>query len=419
MLFLTLKNILMICGTALTVYMVYFGVIALLGLVRKAPSFTPAQPKKRFACVVAARNEAAVIGQLVDSLKAQDYPDALYEVIVAPNNCTDDTQAVARAHGARIFQPQGTIRSKGEVLTQVVDEIVLQENFDAMCVFDADNLASRQFLARMNSALCGGAQVVQGFRDSKNPEQSAISGCYSICYWMLNRFYNSARSALGLSALVNGSGFTATAGLLRELGGWNTVTMTEDYEFSAQCALTGHRVAFQPEAVIYDEQPLTFRQSWRQRRRWTTGSLQGLQVYGGRLFRETVLRRSAVCFDMTMTFLTPFVQLASTVLGITGAALVLAGHGLAFGGILLSGLRAAALMLGIGAAGTVLGTSLAAALTVVLKKGSLRGVMKGVATFWLFALSHMALTLLSFVKKERTWRPIAHTNTARIEDLTA
>ena len=63
-------------------------------------------------------------------------------------------------------------------------------------------------------------------------------------------------------------------------------------------------------------------------------------------------------------------------LGITGAALVLAGHGLAFGGILLSGLRAAALMLGIGAAGTVLGTSLAAALTVVLKKGSLRGVMK-------------------------------------------
>ena len=104
---------------------------------------------------------------------------------------------------------------------------------------------------------------------------------------------------------------------------------------------------------------------------------------------------------------------------LAGAALVLAGHGLAFGGILLSGLRAAALMLGIGAAGTVLGTSLAAALTVVLKKGSLRGVMKGVATFWLFALSHMALTLLSFVKKERTWRPIAHTNTARIEDLTA
>ena len=308
---------------------------------------------------------------------------------------------------------------KGEVLTQVVDKIVLVEEFDAMCVFDADNLVDGQFLARMNDALVSGAQVAQGFRDSKNPEQSAISGCYSICYWMLNRFYNGARSALHLSALVNGSGFAVTTALLRRLGGWHTVTMTEDYEFSAQCAMLGERVHFVPEALIYDEQPLTFRQSWKQRRRWTTGSLQGLQVYGGLLFRETVLRRSAVCFDMTMTFLTPFVQLASTVLGIAGAALVLAGHGVAFGGILLSGLRAAALMLGVGAAGTVLGTSFAAALTVVLKKGSLRGVIKGVATFWLFALSHMALTLLSFVKKERTWRPIAHTNTARIEDLTA
>ena len=53
----------------------------------------------RFAVLIAARNEAAVIGNLVDSLVAHNYPRDLYEVIVAPNNCTDDTEAVARAHG--------------------------------------------------------------------------------------------------------------------------------------------------------------------------------------------------------------------------------------------------------------------------------------------------------------------------------
>ena len=417
MLFLTLKNILMICGTALTVYMVYFGVIALLGLVRKAPSFTPAQPKKRFACVVAARNEAAVIGQLVDSLKAQDYPDALYEVIVAPNNCTDDTQAVARAHGARIFQPQGTIRSKGEVLTQVVDEIVLQENFDAMCVFDADNLASRQFLARMNSALCGGAQVVQGFRDSKNPEQTAISGCYSICYWMLNRFYNSARAALGLSALVNGSGFAVTADMLRRLGGWHTVTMTEDYEFSAQCAMAGQRVHFEPEAVIYDEQPLTFAQSWRQRRRWTTGSLQGLQEYGWPLFRKTLLHHSAVCFDMFLMFLMPFASLAGMVLGVLGLAPLLIGGRLVLGRVVLKGLAAVALILMGSFVLSILGTALAALVTVLLKRGSVAGMWRGVCAFWVFALSQMVLTLLSFVHKETSWKPIAHTSAKNLQDF--
>lgn len=262
---LILTRIVFVLSIPLCLYAVYFGVVALFGLRKKLPAAPQAKPEKRFALVVAARNEAAVIGHLVDSLYGQDYPRELYEVIVAPNNCTDDTEAVAAGRGARIFRPEGVIRSKGEVLTQVVDKIVLAEEFDAMCVFDADNLVDGQFLARMNDALVSGAQVAQGFRDSKNPEQSAISGCYSICYWMLNRFYNGARSALHLSALVNGSGFAVTTALLRRLGGWHTVTMTEDYEFSAQCAMLGERVHFVPEALIYDEQPLTFRQSWKQR----------------------------------------------------------------------------------------------------------------------------------------------------------
>ena len=50
-------------------------------------------PRTRFACLVAARNEEAVIGALVESLKKQDYPDALYDIFVIPNNCTDDTEA--------------------------------------------------------------------------------------------------------------------------------------------------------------------------------------------------------------------------------------------------------------------------------------------------------------------------------------
>ena len=306
-----------------TIYGLYFAFIGVRGLTRKTPSIPSAKPQKRIACVVAARNEAAVIGPLVESLLAQDYPRELFEVIVAPNNCTDNTEAIAKNAGARIFHPKGVIRSKGEVLTQVVDEIILKENFDGMCVFDADNLAGRGFLARMNDALCAGIHAAQGFRDSKNPEQTAISGCYSICYWMLNRFYNSARASMGLSALVNGSGFVVSRELLEDLDGWHTVTMTEDYEFSAQCALRGHRVHFIPDAVIYDEQPLTFAQSWRQRRRWTTGSLQGLQEYGFSLFRQAIVKKSWICFDMYLTFLMPFVQLLGVILGALSAAPIL------------------------------------------------------------------------------------------------
>ncbi|WP_367925892.1 glycosyltransferase family 2 protein [uncultured Ruthenibacterium sp.] len=417
MAFLVLTRIVMICSILLGIYTLYFGAIALVGLFRRTKSVPSYEPSKRFACVIAARNEALVIGNLVDSLRKQNYPTDLFEVIVAPNNCTDETESIALAHGARIFTAHGTIRSKGEVLTQIVDEVILQERFDAMCVFDADNLVDENFLQRMNDALCNGAQVAQGFRDSKNPEQSAISGCYSICYWMLNRFYNGARATLGLSSLINGSGFAVTTDLLRKLGGWHTCTMTEDYEFSAQCAIAGGRVDFIPDAVIYDEQPLTFTQSWRQRRRWTTGSLQGLQTYGSLLFREMVLRRSVICFDMYLTFLTPFAQLAGAILGLTGTILLLAGKGFVIGSIFFNGIVAALILTVGGLILSGIGTAAAAAITVMLKKDTLHGMGWGIATFWMFALSHMVLTLLSFVKKENVWRPIAHTSVKTLDDV--
>lgn len=411
MLFKLLFAILAIPGLFLAVYALYFFCIALVGIWRRA-HYAPAAPTTRFAVLIAARNEAAVIGNLVDSLFAQNYPRDLYEVIVAPNNCTDDTEAVARAHGARIFRPQGKITGKGEVLRQAVDAIALRERFDAICVFDADNLVDPDFLARMNDAFCSGAAVAQGFRDSKNPRQSAISGCYSICYWMLSRFYNNAREVLGLSALVNGSGFMVSCALLRRLGGWNTHTITEDYEFSAQCVLAGERVRFVPDAVIYDEQPLTFRQSWKQRRRWTTGSLQGLELYGGRLFAQAVSEKKMVCFDLYLTFLSPVIQMVSAVVGLLSGALMLWQGRLvplhllilvaaAAGGVLISAVSCA-------------GAALAA---VLLRRAPLAGMEKSIAAFWLFMVSWMVITFVSLFSRQKSWDPIPHTASLTLDQM--
>ncbi|MEG2435131.1 MAG: glycosyltransferase [Ruthenibacterium sp.] len=404
-----LTKILIVLGVGLTAYSLYFLLVALLGLRKGRTAVPVAAAQTRFALVIAARNEAKVIGHLVDSLNAQKYPKELFSVIVAPNNCTDNTADIAAAHGARLFTPKGVIKSKGAVLTQVVDEVVIGEQFDAMCVFDADNLVDEHFLEYMNSAIVGGANIVQGFRDSKNPKQSAISGCYSICYWMLNRFYNEARVSLGLSALVNGSGFAVTRGVLERLDGWHTCTMTEDYEFSAQCALLGERVHFSEEARIYDEQPLTFAESWKQRRRWTTGSLQGLNQYGHRLFAKVILERNIICFDMYLTFLTPLVQLLGVLSCIGSIALTLGGGGILLHGILIHGLVIATVTTLVSLFACVLGSMVLAAVTVSLQHTPMREMGKSIATYWLFLMSHTALTLLSFVNPKTTWDPIAHT----------
>ena len=60
------------------------------------------QPEKlhRYAVLVAARNEEIVIGNLIESLRQQDYPSELVDIYVMADNCTDHTAEAARKAGA-------------------------------------------------------------------------------------------------------------------------------------------------------------------------------------------------------------------------------------------------------------------------------------------------------------------------------
>lgn len=108
--------------------------------------------------------------------------------------------------------------------------------------------------------------------------------------------------------------------MLQRLGGWNTVTLTEDYEFSAQCVLAGEKVHYVADAIIYDEQPLTFTQSWGQRRRWAAAAPRAIHL--GALAKAAVTNRSFVCADMALTFATPLTQFASLLLGLATVGLL-------------------------------------------------------------------------------------------------
>ena len=130
--------------------------------------------------------------------------------------------------------------------------------------------------------------------------------------------------------------------------------------------------------------------------RWTTGSLQGLQTYGSTLFREMILRRSVVCLDMYLTFLTPFVQLAGAVLGLVGTILLLMGKGFVIGSIFFNGVVAALILTLGGMLLSCLGTAAAATVTVLLKKENLHG------------MGSVSYTHLRYVSKEENACAPAH-----------
>ena len=66
--------------------------------------------------------------------------------------------------------------------------------------------------------------------------------------------------------------------------GWGATCLTEDMEFTAKLALTGRKVGWAHKAVVYDEKPLTFMQSWRQRIRWMQGHSDVASRFAKKLF---------------------------------------------------------------------------------------------------------------------------------------
>ncbi len=391
-------------GVLMTLWGLWYLVSGLASMRRPADyGFHPA--RTRFAILIAARNEELVIGPLINSLLTQDYPSDLYDIWVVPNNCTDNTALAARNFGARVLECTAPVKSKGEVLRFAYNRL-RGRRYDAWLVFDADNVVDPRFLAEMNNARMAGARAAQGYRDSKNPYDTAVSGCSSIYYWMMDRFHNGGKAGLGVSAMIGGTGFMVTQALLDRLGGWRTETISEDLEITAQAVLAGERVAYVPRAITYDEQPLTWEQSFTQRRRWSSGTLQVAQRYLPALNEAQSRRPRLSLFDFEATLLLPAYQLAALA-GLACTALSAALGGRTLLQALLLGLAGALGNL----AWAALTATVAAGLVITLEGKWNRRLWKGLATYWLFLLTWLPITACSFWKKTTVWEEIRHTRT--------
>lgn len=255
-------------------------------------------PRKSFALVIAAHNEEIVIDRIIESLKKQNYPSELYDIFVVADNCTDDTAQVAREHGAVVYERKDDInRGKGYALEWMFEKIFQMENqYDAVSVFDADNLVSSDYLLEMNNKLCQGHSVVQGYLDSKNPFDSWITCSYSIAFWLSNYLFQLPRYFLGLSCGLCGTGFCITLDVLKEIG-WGATCLTEDLEFTMKLALNNMKVAWAHKAVVYDEKPITLRQSWNQRRRWMQGHADCISRFTKPLVSKAFKEGDLIAFD--------------------------------------------------------------------------------------------------------------------------
>ena len=282
----------------LTIFWLYQLMISICSLVKLKEKPLLINKNHRFMAIIPAHNEEAVVGNLIESLKKQDYPTDLYDIYVIADNCTDNTAKIAREKGAIVYERfDSEKKTKGYALQWFLQQKI-QENalYDAFFVFDADNIVDKGFIKAMNKKLCQGEDVVQGYRDIKNPTDSWVTAGYAIFYWTMHRFYHLARYNLGLSPLLNGTGFMVKFDVIKP-NGWDTQTLTEDIEFSLKRIIKGKKLGWATDAIVYDEQPVGFRQSWSQRTRWSVGHIQCIQKYTKELAKGVKEYKTLMNFD--------------------------------------------------------------------------------------------------------------------------
>lgn len=414
-----------ICGAIMAVFGLLFAyrlIFIVMGLFC-TKRYLPAKKTHRYAIVISARNEETVIGNLLESIAKQDYPQDKLTVFVVADNCTDRTAEVARAWGARVYERTDPERqTKGFALRFLFDRIAREEGIEAYegyMVFDADNLLKHDYISRMNDAFDSGEKAITSYRNTKNLDSCWISANYALHWLRSARFEFRARSYLGLSCWIQGCGFLFANELVKE--GWNYTTLTEDRAFSVAAIAQGICIGYQHEAQFYDEQPTNLVIAMRQRIRWAKGHLQAFAEFALPLLRGAFgrgsLRRRIGCLDLfLMTLPYTLIVLPVKLLNLIAAcALLLASRPL--------GDAIVPLLLTVfgGLIGEHLGMIPIAAVLFVTERHRIVHTEPGklvfyVLTYPIFSMIGFLSTIIAVFKKV-TWQPIPHKEAIEIAQL--
>lgn len=274
-----------VIGTVLTVMLFYKKAYILIGLffTRK---FKKAKQDHKYAIVVAARNEECVIGNLLESIKKQDYPKELLTVFVVADNCTDKTAEIVRRKGAVCYERfDNEHRTKGyalQFLFERIEEDYGTDSFEGYFVFDADNLLKSDYITRMNEAFDSGERIITSYRNTKNFNESWIASTYALHWLRSIRANHRARSVLRLATNIQGTGFLFSNEIVKN--GWKYTSLTEDRALTADAVAQGYAISYNDAAEFYDEQPNDLKIALRQRLRWSRGHLLAFLETGPYLF---------------------------------------------------------------------------------------------------------------------------------------
>jgi len=310
----------------------------IIPVVRASPrrSRTPSWQGGRLITIVPAYNEAASIADTITALREQWSPP-INRIIVVPNNCTDQTAAVARAAGAEVHEyPGHNPHKKAGALNWIINQLLLDlQDDDLLLVTDADSVLHPDFTQHTVRAL---TRPRRGHR-WRRPVGAACasfhtdrSGTSLLDRLQRNEYARFARQVarrMDKALVLSGVATMFHVRLIRDILAaradgtlpgypdelYHRDTATEDIELTFAVYALGYRPVAPARATALTDSMPTWKALKDQRLRWQRGMLDSLRLYGltrrtlGNWVRQVAIYAGSLLGPAYVAFLATFVIL--------------------------------------------------------------------------------------------------------------
>jgi 1,2-diacylglycerol 3-beta-glucosyltransferase len=232
--------------------------------------------------VVAARDEEAVIGRLVERLSQLDYPEELLRFWVVDDGSEDGTAAVLAEQ--QILHPQLQVvrrpRNAGGGESGALNTVLPQLAGRWLMVLDADADLQSDVLQRLVPfAEAGGWAAVQLRKAVVDADHNLVSRCQAM-EMALDAVIQEGRLQSGGVVELRGNGQLLRREAVLGCDGFNEATVTDDLDLSFRLLLEGQPVGLLWNPPVQEEAVTTLAALWRQRQRWAEGACSASSITG-------------------------------------------------------------------------------------------------------------------------------------------
>lgn len=241
-------------------------------------------------------NERYVAQRIIETTCEIDYPrDAL--TIQVLDDSTDETTEIAqrtvaamrkKGHDVEYIHRTNRDGFKAGALAEGLD----RTDAEFICIFDADFVPPPDILTRtVHYFTDENIGMVQARWDHINRDQSLLTKTQAILLDGHFVIEHGARNRSGRFMSFNGTAGLWRASCIRDAGGWQHDTLTEDLDLSYRAQMKGWRFVFLPNLVSPAELPPDILGFKAQQHRWAKGGAQTARKLLGRILRSRLPAR--------------------------------------------------------------------------------------------------------------------------------